>query len=43
MWNRPEILRMLIDAGADKTIPNNNGKLPYEFAYSEELKKLLKP
>jgi hypothetical protein len=34
---------MLIDAGADKTIPNNNGKLPYEFAKTEELKELLKP
>jgi hypothetical protein len=34
---------MLIDAGADKTIPNNNGTLPYELAISQELKKLLQP
>jgi hypothetical protein len=33
---------MLIDAGADKTIPTNDGKLPYEFAESQELQELLK-
>ena len=41
--NLPEILRMLIDAGADKTIPNNNGTLPYELADTQELKELLQP
>ena len=40
--NHPEIARMLIDAGADKTIPNNDGELPYELTTSQELKKLLK-
>ena len=29
--NHPEIARMLIDAGADKTIQDNDGILPYEF------------
>ena len=38
--NRPEIARMLIDAGADKTIPNNDGELPYELADTQELKEL---
>jgi hypothetical protein len=42
MWNHPEIARMLIDAGADKTIPTNDGKLPYELAESQELQELLK-
>jgi hypothetical protein len=32
-----------LDAGADKTIPNNYGKLPYELADTEELKELFKP
>jgi hypothetical protein len=34
---------MLIDAGADKTIPTNDGKLPYELATISGLKKLLQP
>jgi hypothetical protein len=34
---------MLLDAGADKTIPTNNGKLPYELADTQELKELLYP
>jgi ankyrin repeat protein len=42
MMNLPEILRMLIDAGVDKTIPTNSGLLPYELADTEELKELLK-
>jgi len=41
--NHPEIARMFIDAGADKTIPNNEGKLPYELAHTKELKDLLQP
>ena len=40
--NHPEILGILIDAGADKTIPTNDGKLPYELAESQELQELLK-
>ena len=42
-WNHPGILGMLIDAGADKTIPTNNGKLPYELAKTKEMKKILRP
>ena len=42
-YNHPEIARMLLDAGADKTIPNNDGKLPYELADTQELKELFKP
>ena len=42
-WNSPEIARMLLDAGADKTIPDNSGKLPYELEHRKELKELLKP
>jgi ankyrin repeat protein len=41
--NRPEIARMLLDAGADKTIPTNNGELPYELADRKEFKELLQP
>ena len=39
----PEIARVLIDAGANLNIYGNNGKLPYELAYTQELKKLLQP
>ena len=41
--NRIEITQVLIDAGADKTIYNNDGDLPYELADTQELKELLKP
>jgi ankyrin repeat protein len=41
-FNHPGIAKMLIDAGADKTIPTNDGKLPYELAESQELQELLK-
>jgi len=41
--NKPEIARMLIDAGADKSIPNRNGVIPYALTNTQELKKLLKP
>ena len=41
--NLLEIARMLLDAGADKTIPNNDGKLPYELTKSKKLKELLQP
>jgi hypothetical protein len=34
---------MLLDAGADKTIPTNNGELPYELADRKEFKELLQP
>jgi len=38
---------MLIDAGADKTIPNNDGRIPYELMPydligNSELQELLK-
>ena len=42
-YNHPEIAKMLIDAGADKTIPNNDGELPYELPDRKEFKELLKP
>jgi ankyrin repeat protein len=38
-----EIARMLIGAGARKDIRDDEGKFPYDFARTEELKKLLKP
>jgi ankyrin repeat protein len=41
--NRTEILRLLIGAGADKTIARSDGKLPYELANWSEIKQLLKP
>lgn len=37
-WNQPEILRMLLDVGADKTIFNSRGEFPYELANTQELK-----
>jgi len=40
--NSPEIARMLIDAGADMNILNNDGQLPYEFINIQYLEKLLK-
>jgi ankyrin repeat protein len=40
---RVEIVRMLIDAGARKDILDYKGRLPYDLADNEELKKLLKP
>jgi ankyrin repeat protein len=42
-YNHLEIVRMLLDAGADKKIPDNEGRLPYDFAKTQELKNLLKP
>jgi uncharacterized protein len=42
-YNRIEISRILLDAGADKTIPTNDGKLSYEYAKYQELKELLQP
>ncbi len=43
-WNgQVEIVKMLIGAGARKDIRDDEGKLPYDFARTEELKKLLKP
>jgi hypothetical protein len=42
LHNHPGILGLLIDAGADKTIPTNDGKLPYELADYQELQELLK-
>jgi ankyrin repeat protein len=43
IYNHPGIVRMLIDAGADKTIPKNDGKLPYELATNQEMKTILQP
>ena len=40
--NQPDIARMLIDAGADKTMPRNDGRVPYQLAHSQELIELLK-
>ena len=40
--NQPEIARILIDAGADKTMPRNDGRVPYLLARTQELKMLLK-
>ena len=40
--NQPDIARMLIDAGADKTMPRNDGRVPYQLAHSQELQELLK-
>ncbi len=40
---RVKIARMLIDAGARKDIANNEGKLPYDLAETEELKNILRP
>lgn len=42
-YSQAEIARMLIGAGADKTISNIDGKIPYEYAETEELKELLQP
>jgi ankyrin repeat protein len=42
-YGKVEIARMLIDAGARKDIRDNGGRLPYDLADNEELKKLLKP
>ena len=42
-YNHSGIVGMLLDAGADKTIPSNDGRLPYDFAKTQELKELLKP
>ena len=42
-YNRMEIANMLLDSGADKTIQDDGGKLPYELAYTQELKELLQP
>jgi hypothetical protein len=33
---------MLIDAGARKDIPDENGHLPYDLAQTEEIKDMLK-
>jgi ankyrin repeat protein len=38
-----EIVRMLIDGGARKDILDYRGRLPYDLAYTQELKNLLKP
>ena len=40
--NQPDIARMLLDAGADKTMPRNDGRVPYQLAHSQELIELLK-
>ena len=40
--NHPEILRMLIDAGADKTMRTHSGIIPYEVTENPELQELLK-
>ena len=43
-WNgQVEIVKMLIGAGARKDIRDDEGMFPYDFARTEELKKLLKP
>ncbi len=38
---RIEIVRALLDAGADPTEPDANGRTPLQAAYSDEMKKLL--
>jgi hypothetical protein len=43
MFWKVEIARMLIDAGARKDIEDKEGRLPYDFAKTQELKNLLKP
>ncbi len=35
--------QILVDAGARKDIPDIEGKFPYDYAYTQELKNLLKP
>jgi ankyrin repeat protein len=42
IYGNVEIARMLIDAGARKDIRDDEGRLPYDLADNEELKKLLK-
>jgi hypothetical protein len=42
MFGEVKVARMLIDAGARKDIRDDEGKLPYDLADTEELKKLLK-
>ena len=42
-FNHLEIARMFIDAGADLNIQRNDGKLPYDYADTQELKELLQP
>ena len=41
-YNHSRIAKMLIDAGADMNMRNNDGKLPYELARTQELKRTLK-
>ena len=41
--NNSDIAKMLIDAGADKTIQDDYGRIPYDYADTQELKKLLQP
>jgi ankyrin repeat protein len=35
--------QILVDAGARKDIPDIEGKFPYDYAYTPELKNLLRP
>jgi ankyrin repeat protein len=41
-WNTPAVVDLLINAGADPTIRNNEGKTPYDIAGSPTLKFKLK-
>ena len=41
-YNRTEMVKMLLEAGSDKTMRTHSGIIPYELANTEELKKLLK-
>jgi ankyrin repeat protein len=43
IFGEVEIAKVLLDAGARKDIPNEDGKFPYDLAKTKELKKLLKP
>ena len=41
-YNRTEMVKMLLEAGSDKTMRTHSGIIPYELAETQELKELLK-